>query len=308
MESIEKKTISKKTYFVSVIVLILINLVTLYLLYNASAEKSDLGIQKTALERDFKNLSDTLDVKKTEIARYLGKNAELDQTITQDQELLSREKKEIASLLHRNKLSQQELSKAKGMLAMYESSIAEMTKKLGDLTAQNEQLNNLNTDLKQYLEEERQTSAKLYSENKGLAKKVDAGSLLQLAKVDVEAIKTKHNGREVPVKRVKAAEELKISFETGGNKVLDSGTISLYVRIINPKGETIAVADQGSGIIPMAGSVNPLQYTKRADIEWDQKSKKVVLYWSQDIKDPGTYKVQVYQKGFVVGEGEVTLI
>jgi len=308
MESNEKAPVSKRIYVATIALLIFLNCGTLYLLYTTSEQKSDVVIQKTALEKDFKNLSDTLDVKKNELVQYIGKNEELDKTIADNQMLIDREKKVIANLLHKNNLTTAELSKAKGMIAMYEASIADMTKQISDLTAQNHQLSNDNHDLAMSLDQERVTTAHLTDVNKGLSQKVEAGSLLQLAKVDVEAIKMRHNGKEVPVKRVKAAQELKISFETGQNKVLDPGVVSLYVRIINPKGETIAVADQGSGTIPVAESPDPVQYTKKADIDWDQKSKKVVVYWSQNISDPGIYKVQVYQKGNVVGEGAVKLI
>ncbi len=308
MESNEKGTVSKKIYFATIVLLIALNCGTLYLLYSTSEAKTDVIVQKTALEKDFKNLSDTLDVKKTEIEQYIGRNEEMDKTIAANQMLIDREKKEIAGLLHKGNLTAAELSKAKGMIAMYEATIADMTKQIGELTAQNHQLNNQNMELAQVLDQERVNTAHLSDINKNLSQKVETGSLLQLAKVDVEAIKKRHNGKEVAVKRVKAAEELRISFETGGNKVLDPGVLSLYVRIINPKGETIAVADQGSGTIPTADSPNPVQYSKKADIDWDQKNKKVVVYWNQNISDPGTYKVQVYQKGYVVGEGAVKLI
>lgn len=308
MESNEKAPVSKRIYVATIVLLIFLNCGTLYILYTTSEQKSDVVIQKTALEKDFKNLSDTLDVKKNELVQYIGKNEELDKTIADNQMLIDREKKVISNLLQKNNLSTAELSKAKGMIAMYEASIADMTKQISDLTAQNHQLSNDNHDLAMSLDQERVTTAHLTDVNKGLSQKVEAGSLLQLAKVDVEAIKMRHNGKEVPVKRVKAAQELKISFETGQNKVLDPGVVSLYVRIINPKGETIAVADQGSGTIPVADSPDPVQYTKKADLDWDQKSKKVVVYWSQNISDPGIYKVQVYQKGNVVGEGAVKLI
>lgn len=308
MESNEKSTVSKKIYFATIVLLIAINCGTLYLLYNTSTEKTDVTTQKVALMKDFKNLSDTLDVKKSELGEYIGKNAELDQKISEDQAMIDREKKEIAGLMHKGTLTTAELAKAKGMIAQYQASIADMDKQISDLTAQNHELTNQNHDLASNLDQERMNTAHLSDVNKGLSQKVEAGSLLQLAKVDVEAIKKRHSGKEVAVKRVKAAEELKISFETGGNKVLDPGPLSLYVRIINPKGETIAVADQGSGTIPTADSPNPVQYSKKADIDWDQKSKKVVVYWNQNISDPGTYKVQVYQKGFVVGEGAVKLI
>ena len=308
MESIEKSGVNKKVYFATIVVLLLLNLGTLYLLYSTSSEKADVTGQKVALEKDFKKLSDTLDVKQTEMQQYIGKNEELDKTIAENQIMLDREKREIASLLHKGKLTASELSKAKGMIAIYEATISDMTKQISDLTAQNHELNNQNQELTKYLSDERNTTEHLTEQNKGLTKKVEAGSLLQLAKVDVEAIKKRHSGKEVSVKRVKAAEELRISFETGNNKVLDPGVVSLYVRIINPKGETIAVADQGSGTIPTADSPNPVQYSKKADIDWDQKSKKVVVYWNQNISDPGIYKVEVYQKGIVVGEGAVKLI
>jgi len=308
MESNQKGTVSRKVYFATIILLIAINCGTLYLLYNTSNERTDVTSQKTALERDFKKLSDTLDVKSMAIEQYKGKNAELDKTISDNQVMIANEKKEIATLLHKGNLTTAELAKAKALISKYEASIADMTKQVNDLTDQNQELINQNHDLASNLDQERVNTAHLTDVNKGLSQKVEAGSLLQLAKVDVEAIKKRHSGKEVPVKRVKAAEELKISFETGGNKVLDPGTLSLYVRIINPKGETIAVADQGSGTIPSADSPNPVQYSKKADIDWDQKNKKVVVYWNQNISDPGTYKVQVYQKGYVVGEGAVKLI
>lgn len=308
MESNQKGTVSRKVYFATIILLIAINCGTLYLLYNTSNERTDVTSQKTALERDFKKLSDTLDVRSVALQQYMGKNAELDKTISDNQVMIDNEKKEIATLLHKGNLTTAELAKAKALIAKYEGNIADMTKQVSDLTAQNQELTNQNHDLASNLDQERVNSAHLTDVNKGLSQKVEAGSLLQLAKVDVEAIRKRHSGKEIPVKRVKAAEELKISFETGGNKVLDPGTLSLYVRIINPKGETIAVADQGSGTIPTADSPNPVQYSKKADIDWDQKSKKVTVYWGQNLTDPGTYKVQVYQKGYVVGEGAVKLI
>ena len=131
--------------------------------------------------------------------------------------------------------------------------------------------------------------------------------MLQLRNIAVEAISKKKNGKEVTEKRVKKAESLRISFETGDNKVLETGSVSLYVRILNPKGETISVADQGSGTLKLADNGENVQYTKKADFDWSQTNKKVVVYWSQNVKDAGTYKVEVYQSGYIIGQGQVEL-
>lgn len=298
----------KRKLYVSIIVaLLLINGVTLYFLFSENHEKMDITSQKTALETNFKTLSDTLDAKNLEIDQYMGKNAELDKSLAEKQSMLDNEKHHIAALLSKTKLTAAELAKATDMIAQYKSSITDLQAKVDELTRENQQLTASNQQLSTDLNTEKQTTSQLSEQNTGLAKKVEVGSLLQIAKLNVEAIKTRHNGKEVEVKRAKAAESLKISFETGNNKVLDPGTVSLYVRIINPKGETIAVADQGSGTIQDAETAQSVQYTKKADIDWSQSNKKVDVYWSQDIKDPGVYKVELYQSGHVIGEGQVVL-
>jgi len=296
----------RKLYISAIVALLLINSVSLYFLFSENKEKTDLTSEKVALQSNFKSLSDSLDAKNMAIDQYVGKNQELDKTIAEKQGMLDREKKEIAGLLSKNKMTTGELAKAKGLMAQYQASITDLQGKVDELTKQNQQLAQQNQQLSTDLTSEKQNTSQLTEQNKGLSKKVEVGSLFQVAKLDVEAIKKRQNGKEVDVKRAKAVEQLKISFETGENKVIDPGQVSLYVRIINPKGETIAVADQGSGTMQCENS-EPCQFTKKADIQYDQTNKKVILYWGQNIKDPGTYKVQLYQSGHVIGTGAVTL-
>lgn len=303
VQSTESK---RKLYIGVIIVLLLINTVTLYFLFSENKEKTDLTSQQISLQANFNSLTDSLSVKNSEIEQFRGKNAELDKSIADKEGMLDKQKKEIQHLLSKNRLSAGELAKAQEMIEQYKSSISDMTAKIDDLTKQNQMLTAQNSKLSTDLTTEKQTTSQLTATNQGLSKKVQVGSLLPIAKVDVEAIKVRGNGKEVEVKRAKAAESLRISFETGENKVLDPGMVSLYVRIINPKGETIAVADQGSGTITTS-SDQTIQYTKKADIDYNQSSKKVNVYWGQDIKDPGTYKVELYQNGYVVGQGSVTL-
>lgn len=308
METNQKKGVSKGVFTGAVVVLLLLNSVTLYFYMNTRNEKADVTTQKTALQQQFNDLTSTFNQKTEELEQFKGKTAELDKAITEKQTMLDKNKRELTALFSKNKLTQRELDKARQLIAEYKASIADMSAKVDELTRQNQELMATNTKLNTDLSMEKNTTTKLSEQNQGLAKKVEVGSLLPIAKLDVEAIKKRNNGKEVAVKRIKAAESLKISFETGANKVLDPGPISLYVRIINPKGETIAVADQGSGEILSATQTEPVKYTKRADFEYDQNNKKVTVYWSQQIKDAGTYTVEVYQNGYVIGSGKVTLV
>ena len=295
METNQNGAGRKKLYISVIVALLLVNSVSLYFLFSENHEKTDVIIEKTALQNNFKSLSDSLDAKNTVIDQYIGKDAALDKAIAEKEDMLTQEKHEIAGLLHKNKMTGAELAKAKGLMVEYQASISDLQAKVDALMAENQQLKGQNQQLAADLSTEKQTTTQLSVKNEGLSKKVEVGSLLSVADLSVEAIKTRNNGKEVQVKKAKAAQQFKISFETGENKVIDPGQLSLYVRIINPKGETIAVADQGSGTMQCENSDQPCQFTK------------VVLYWGQDIKDPGTYKIELYQNGHVIGQSAVTL-
>ncbi|MES2619949.1 MAG: hypothetical protein V4615_03785 [Bacteroidota bacterium] len=297
---------NKKVYIAIIALLLLINGVALFLLYSENKAKKDLTTQKVTLENDFKNLTDTLDSKKAELEQFKGKNADLDSLIVAQQAEIDNQKKTISGLFSKGKMNANELAKAKSMIADFEVSIAQMKTQIEQLTAEKAQLTAQNQQLSTDLSTEKQTSSQLSEQNKGLSRKVELASLLQLRNIEIAAIKKKSSGKETTVSRVKQLESLRISFETGDNKVLDAGNVSLYVRIINPKGETISVADQGSGSMNLAGGEN-VQYTKKADIDWNQTNKKVVVYWSNNIKEAGTYKAEIYQSGVLVGQGQVAL-
>ena len=309
METNKTGTGTKKILVTALIALALINAVTLYFMFSEKKEKHEVIAQKDTLEQDYKNVTDSLDSKRDEIGKLMGQNADMDKQITEKQAMIDKEKSDLDSLYTSNKLTAGELNRVRRVITTYEVSIANLQKQVAEYEVKTQVLTQKTEQLSTDLTCEKETTSELTEQNQGLTKKVDAGSFLQIAKVDVEAVKRKHDGKEVAVDKAKAAESLKISFETGVNKVLDPGKVSLYVRIINPHGETIAINEQGSGVIPTADeSAKKIEYTKKEDINWTQSNKKVVMYWNRYIKDPGVYRVEVYQSGKVVGHGAVHLI
>jgi uncharacterized protein YoxC len=297
---------NKKVYIAIIVLLFLINAVAIYLLLNEKKDKEDVTASKVELQSQYDSLTTTMDQKVAELEQFKGKNAELDSMIVTQQQEIEKQKAQIQGMLAKGNLSQKELAKAKAAIAQYEASIAELQKKVEELTKQNQELTTQNEQLSTDLNNEKATTNQLSETNKGLSKKVELGSLLQLQKLTVEGIKKKSNGKEVTVNRAKTTESLKITFETGENKVLEPGNLSLYIRVLNPKGETISVADQGSGTLKSADG-ETIQFSKKADFDWSQSNKKIVVYWSQNIQSAGTYKVEVYQSGYVVGKGQLEL-
>jgi cell division protein FtsB len=307
METDQKNSGQKKMLTAVIAALLLIVCVSLYFVYSGHKDNGDLTAQKATLDSTFRSLSDTLDVRKAEIDQITAKNVKLDSSIAASQVVIDNEKKQISGLLSKVKMTKAELGEAKGMITAYESSISDLQKRVAELSAQNQQLTSENQQLSTDLTSEKKTSSDLNAQNIVLSKKVEIGSLLKLAKVDVAGVKERQNGKETTVRNAKAAASLRISFATGENKVLSPGPLSLYVRVINPKGETIAVDNQGSGILQLAETNTQIKYSTKADVDWQQVNKNVAVYWKKNISTAGIYKVEIYQSGYLIGKGEVKL-
>ena len=301
----EQKSGNKTLYIVIIVLLLLINGVVGYFLFTDNqARKSEEG-KNVTLTAEMKAITDTLDAKKAELETRKGVDAGKDSAIAAQQSEIEKKEQEIKSAYASGRMTSSELKKAKEMITQYEASIADMKKQIDQLNADKQVLTNQNQKLSTDLTTEKQTTAQLSDQNKGLSKKVELGSLLQLKSITVDGIAKKKNNKEVVEKKIKKVESLKVTFETGDNKVLEPGNVTLYMRVINPKGETISQADQGSGTIKLAGSDQTVQYTKALDIDWAQANKKVVVEWTSGIKTAGTYKVEIYQSGYAIGLGQV---
>jgi predicted RNase H-like nuclease (RuvC/YqgF family) len=303
----ENQKSGKGIYIAAIVVLLLLNGVLGYLLYINNSEKKDLEVAKQELDNQYQSVLTELEARKAELEQYKGKNAELDSTIAARQAEIDKYKGEIETLLRKGRITAAELAKARQLIEKLKSENRELQAKVEELTRTNEMLTQENLQLGKSLEEEKKSKEVIAQEKENLSKKVALGSLLKPTNLKVTGINIKNNGKEDETTKLKKVDKLKISFETGENKIAEKGNIRLYVRIINPKGETIAVRDQGSGTLKLADTGDEVQYSRIADVDYQQTNKKVTVDWSSNINLEGTYKVEIYQSGYLIGKGEVKL-
>ncbi len=307
METTNRKTVSRGLFWAMFAVLTLTCALLVQQFYTAKTDNTQLLEKHHDFQSKLLNLSDSLEMKKQELVFFKGKNEDLDKLIADKQTEIDIQKQKIRALILQGKASEKELAEARKLVAQYENVLADLNGQINALHAKVELLASENTQLSGALESEKNVNAVLSGQNTLLSKKVEVASLLPVANIEFNAVKKRNNGKDMAVKKAKNAEALRISFETGENKVLDPGKVDVYVRIINPKGETIAVNDLGSGIIQDLQSGTPLLYTQKAEIDWRQANKTVTLYWSENIKTPGVYKVELLQNGHLIGRNEIRL-
>lgn len=297
---------NKKIYWVIIGILLLLNGVAITLLVKENKAKTDITAQKDNLDAEYKKLNEQFEAQKQALEAEKGKSSELDSLLNAKTAELEAKQQELKKAYASNKFNASKNNEYKAQLATSQSEIDALKKRIEELTAQNQELSAKNIQIGLDLEKEKQTTAQQGETIKTQAQQIELGSLLQPQGLKIEGIKRKGNGKEVVVNRIKAAAELRVTFQTGENKILKPGPLKLYVRIINPRGETISVADQGSGTLT-TNTGETIQYTKPVDTEWDGNSKNVTVFWSQNIKDAGTYTVEVYQGSYLIGKNSVEL-
>jgi len=249
-----------------------------------------------------------------ELETKKGENAEMNTLIEKQQQELEAKKSEISLLLKDKSQLQKarkEIAGMKSQLEGYLAQIEQMKAENEALTTSNQQLatekEELSTNLQTKLEENSQLSearAMLVSQNEELNKSVKVGSVVKVKDVKVEGLKIRSNGKVKDKSSAKKVDQLKICFNTVTNEVVQPGNEEFFVRIINPRGETLAMEDLGSGMVTNEKTGEEVRFTQSASTAYNNDEQHLCLNWGPSGKfAAGKYTVEIYNKGYLAGTG-----
>ncbi|MCB0443262.1 MAG: hypothetical protein KDC50_04360 [Flavobacterium sp.] len=205
----------------------------------------------------------------------------------------------------------EELKKAKvdaGTLASYKKQIANLQSKMNDLIQENENLKKMNQDLtteidstKTILVEAQQYNQVLSGQNEELSKTVEKASKLSILNLKTGAYKVKSSGKEVATERARRADILKVSFTIAENKVAKSGDKSYYIQVIDSKNNVL-----GEKKLIEFGDQS-LTYSFISTVQYENNTVNVSENLPGENFEKGTYYVNIFDKGELVGKTSFTL-
>ncbi|XLS27572.1 hypothetical protein ACJD0Z_10225 [Flavobacteriaceae bacterium M23B6Z8] len=134
----------------------------------------------------------------------------------------------------------------------------------------------------------------LVEQNTELAKVVELGSALNLAKFSIDAVKERSSGKLVSTTRARRADKIKICYTVAGNKIANSGDRQFYIQVKDPAGNIIgenATATLEDGI--------SVTYSKVSNFFYENTALDVCDYVNKpgDNFAEGNYEVRVYDVG-----------
>ena len=246
---------------------------------------------------------DLLSIDRDSIARDLGN------LIDEYGELQYQNDTIAARLLEANEIMEQlknerRLNYAK--IKEYEREVGTLRSIMKTYLRQIDSLNNLNqqliTENVNYRKEI--SSANLRAEmaeekSKEYENKVRQGSILYARNIDLTGLNK--NGKKVT--RVKNAVQLRVDLTLAANNLTEAGNREVYVRITAPDGYLLSTG----GTPSFAYEGGMLNYTTSREVDYENEDLNVSIYYSGSGFTAGTYRIEIYTDGLLVGSNEVVL-
>lgn len=325
---------NSKSQFTAIVAIIIVGLlgINAFLFYNKIQQEKenarllkevDEGTQLRAeLEKQYYEALSELESMKTG-------NEELNALIDQQKQELLEKRNKINRLIGQGKKSAADLSEVREQISTlrtqldgYISEVNQLKQDKELLTQQNIQLSEdkkmLQSNLasQQTMNEELVTAkAALVSEKEALesdkaqlTQKVTLASAIKVVDVNATSWKVKKSGKPAKTRSAAKTDRVKVCFTTTKNEVTAPGNEAFYVRLINPIGETLAVENLGSGIMTSSASNQEIRYTQVKELEYNNDAMVGCFLWEPNVPfTPGKYNIEVYNKGYVVGNGSLVL-
>ncbi len=296
--------------------------------YQNSQLKSEINIQnKNILDIEKVNieLEQDYETALSNLEELRSDNQELNNLIDKQKSDLAQQKVKISNLLYaKNQLGEAklELESLRTQGAIYVNEIKKLRDENNQLVIENSGLITQNKSLNVEKVEANQQIEKLDSEkselltikesitqkNEQLSGKVDIAKAIKINFIDVQGYKIKNNGELSKKSRAKNIEVLRTCFKTETNVISDSGDQTFQIRLITASGETVYLEDAGSGEIINKMDGTSVRYTTEGMIDYQNADTEGCIDFKPNYElSKGKYIVQVYNQGYMVGQGDFQL-
>lgn len=136
--------------------------------------------------------------------------------------------------------------------------------------------------------------------NQELTEKVTVAAALRAEGVNVYAISTR--GKETGVQKAKRIDKIRVIFHLQNNPLATREIKTIYLRIIEPTGNTLSDYALGSGTVMFKGK--ELVYTAKQRIFYENNHQSVeFIYARSTAYREGKHEIELYSEGFLIGLG-----
>lgn len=287
----------KKNSVIALIIILALALIGVsFLLFRSHATNQEMQqlfeVEKEEMENEYSNFAnqyDELQIKINNDSLYEKLEQEKIKTQRLLEELRQVKSTNAAEIMRLRK----ELKTVRAVMRTYIIQI-------DSLNRLNQQLTTENQDVKKKYNEATRQITSLSEEKKNLNEKVTLAS--QLDATHIKVITKNSRGKETS--RIKKITRLEIRFTITKNITAKTGQRPIYVRITKPNQEVLTKNAANT----FAYENRNLTYSIQKFIEYTGEEQNVTVYWDvEEFLQAGTYRIDIFADGNLIGNGQFTL-
>lgn len=221
-----------------------------------------------------------------------------------DAEIFDKQR-EIQNILNKNDVTESDLKQARRMIAALNADIGRFKQEITLLKAENDSLTVANTTLN----EEKTTISEELTSEKEKAQQAEANvrSTFSISNYKLTGLQVKKSGKEVETDKAKRIDKLRVSFDLDPNNYAETGVKEIFIAIYKPDGTLGKFADASPGSLD-TWSLGEVSYSDKVKFNYTKGNSQNISFDWEDYEFPkGTYKIDLYQNGFKIGQKSLDL-
>ncbi|MBK8609578.1 MAG: hypothetical protein IPL84_06440 [Chitinophagaceae bacterium] len=277
--------------------------VSAYALYTKNDDSQKIQQQQTqiaAVTTEKSDVQTNFDASLARLDSMSTVNTGLESQLADRNKEIASVKSEIRSILNKKNATAAELNRAKTLIASLNEKISSLETDIARLQEENLLLANDNVVLKQEKEALTQNLVATNEVKQNLEKKVDIASTLNASNIVITPINVKKSGKEIVSTTAKRVDKFLVSFDVD-NRIAQSGTTDVYVVVLGPDGKAINTGTETF----TTRDAESIAFTAKMPVDLETAKKKNVEFAFLPGTNfvQGNYTVQIYQNGFLIGQG-----
>ena len=282
-----QKSIRGYRIVIIILALILAGVSGLYFALNREqqADMRLLEIDRDSIQSNLTSLIDEYDA-----LQY--KNDTISQQLAKATEMIAQLKNERRLNYNKIKAYQKEVGTLRAVMKNYLRQIDSLNTINKKLTTQNVSLRTeiSTANLRADVAEERASE---------LQNKVQQGSVLRARDIALTAL----NSHDKEITRIKNAATLRVDFTISANELAQAGNRPVYLCITSPDGYLLST--DAMPTFSFQGSKRG--YSASREVDYQNEDLDVSIYYKGSGFIPGTYKIEIYMSGNLIGKSEVAM-
>ncbi len=266
--------------------------------HNAMNEfKTQVAIEeeRRALEAEYANLAFEYD--QFEGSKIYINNDTLIQQLENEKQKVKRLLEELKTTKASNAKRIEEL---KNELNTLRSVMKGYLIQIDSLNNLNQKLEKENKIVKSKYQEAEKTASQLKKDKEQLTHQVTLASKLDAVGISVKTLNNK--GKETS--KIKKIEHIQINFLIAKNITANPGERNVYARIIKPDNDVL-IKNRNDLFMYEDSEIN---YSIKKLVAYENEETSVDMYWQvKEFLEPGTYKVEIFADGDMIGKKSFTI-